>query len=88
MAALESSFFDGCTKRKRKLTHTQERETWEETLLLAGNGPGDALSLGGPSLPLLRPRVRHSVGVTGRQRLGSALEHFHGQLGKVSDIFQ
>ena len=66
----------------------QERETWEETLLLAGGGPGDALSLGGPSLLLLSPRVRLSVGVTGRQRLGSALEHVHGQFGKLSDVFQ
>ena len=74
--------------RMRKLTHMQERETWEETLLFTGNGPGDAISLGGPSLRLLRPWVHHSVGVTGRQHLGSALEHFHGQLGKVSDIFQ
>ena len=74
--------------RMRKLTHMQERETWEETLLFAGNGPGNAISLGGPSLRLLRPQVHHSVGITGRQHLGSALKQFNGQLGKVSDIFQ
>lgn len=35
-----------------------------------------------------RPTLCHSLRVTERQGLGSAVEQFQGQLGEVSDVFQ
>lgn len=54
--------------------------------MFTDHGPKDAIRLGRPTLWLQRPRLRHCVGVTERQGLGSAVEQFPGQLGKMSDI--
>lgn len=79
--------FFGCThfnKSMGEVAPIQKGEDLDGAMWFADKGPRRAVSLERPILWFQRPGLSHSLWIANRQSLGSAVEQFHGQLGKLS----